>query len=154
MKPTSKPVLAPYVYNKVEAVIKSCRTFDQLNTARKLLQNCIDHFETDPEIIHKFLHCFKVQGYWVKKQLFPGDKVVTITNQDEPATIATIVEPDWSTKSSPGICYIRNLDDGKIYYSFAILIPYESLDQVYEINSIPQPDRWNKYCLPTNQIEK
>ena len=151
---TTKPnvELSLHGEEKIIKVIKSCRTLDQITTATNMVQNGFKANLINTIQLNTFLRFLKKQTYWIKKQLFPGDKVICISNQDDPVMVATIIEPDWSEKSGNGICFIKDCATGKDYISFSILVKYESEKQVAEINALKHPDRWNKFCLPTNKL--
>ena len=144
--------LTGWLETKMEKVIKSCRTFEQVAVAHNYMYQAVLQYDVS-NVIQLWKHMFKIQEYWIGKQLFPGDKVICISNDDAPVMVARIIEPDYNIKSGAGICFVRDIDTGKDYISFSILVKYENLEQVAEINALKHPERWNKFCLPTNKIK-
>ena len=151
-KKIESTILTAEKIDKIERIIKSCRTIDHLTTAALLVDSGYKLNLIEPEQFQYFQNMLVKQTYVVNKGLFPGTKVIVISNQNEPVMIAKVIEPDWSIKSSKGIFFIEEISTRKDYISFSILIPYESEQQVEELNKLSGKDRWNKYCLKENQI--
>ena len=149
-----KQELSLHGEEKLVRVIKSCRTLDQCNVAENMIKSGHKNDLINSIQLDSFLHILKTQKWFIERKLFPGDKVIAISNQNEPVMVCISIDYDYGRKSSPGITYVKDVKDGKDYYCFSILIHYESEDQVAKINAIPQPDRWNNFCLPTNKISK
>ena len=136
---------------KVKKVILSCKTLDQISVANNLIENFKKLYPTiTADQYFNLRKYLKKRAEVIKRygKCLEGSRVVSITNQNEDSLVGTVIQfTDCGKEHQSYIPLVRFYNEPeKDCFCMGILIPYESEQQVKELNGLTGNERWNKYC--------